>query len=187
MALEPRLLGRILQAAEASGLRLAQARMANVSSEDAGAVRSRLNPASLSAGPAVALQFVGEDATSRVRHLCEHVQDMTGSSQSTILTPTDEAADTALTKQFLGTARERLPSARELSGKFENCSCVLILPSAISTGQSSALLVDLQDRVEQAGLTVSAMRTLDMTRLEAEEFLEVYKQVVPDFVVRSST
>jgi hypothetical protein len=100
-----------------------------------------------------------------------------------MLTPVDEAADAALTKQFLGTARERLPSARELSGKFENCSCVLVLPSAIMLGQASSLLVDLQERVDRAGLTVSAMRTLDFSRPEAEEFLEVYKQVVPDYVV----
>jgi nucleoside-diphosphate kinase len=100
-----------------------------------------------------------------------------------VLAAKDNASNDAMLNAFLGDAKSRLKSAKLLSGEFQSCACVMVLPSALSGGNAGAILSEVQEACAKEGLSVSALRTAAFTRAEAEEFLEVYKGVVPEYVV----
>jgi hypothetical protein len=174
---EPSLFGRLLLSAEALGLRLSQARMVTLSPADAGSVAGELGPGRAAAGASVALEFVGADASERVRTLAAEVPGLLYAQHA--------GGDGALTPLFFGSTRERLASVRDSSGTFADCTCAIVLPSAVASGVAASLLAELLAQLDAARppLRVSALRTLTLPRAAASEFLEVYKQVVPDFVV----
>jgi nucleoside-diphosphate kinase len=61
-------------------------------------------------------------------------------------------------------------------------TCFIVLPSAVANGQAGAILSEAQERLSSQGLAVTAARLATFTRSQADEFLEVYKQVVPECV-----
>ncbi|XP_017882099.1 nucleoside diphosphate kinase 7 isoform X2 [Ceratina calcarata] len=59
----------------------------------------------------------------------------------------------------------------------ENCTCCIIKPHAVQ----SKLTGDIIDDVQKAGFAVSAVQQFVVNSFDAEEFLEVYKGVLPDY------
>lgn len=60
---------------------------------------------------------------------------------------------------------------------YDSCTCSIVKPHAIKRLHFGAIL----DEIISAGYEVSAIQSIFFSKVEAEEFLEVYKGVVPDF------
>lgn len=59
----------------------------------------------------------------------------------------------------------------------DNCTCCIIKPHAVKAKNAGPII----DAIISQGYEISAMRTLLFERVQAEEFLEVYKSVVPEY------
>lgn len=67
----------------------------------------------------------------------------------------------------------RLPNSSTL----DSCTCCVIKPHAVKSKQVGAII----DLILTQGYELSAIRTLHFDKVQAEEFLEVYKGVVPEY------
>ena len=63
------------------------------------------------------------------------------------------------------------------TARFDNCSLCVVKPHAVKAGTSGAIL----DAVIDEGFEVSAVEMFNLTRVNAGEFLEVYKGVLPEY------
>ena len=61
---------------------------------------------------------------------------------------------------------------------FSNCTCCVIKPHAVAAGQAGQII----DTILGEGFEVSAMEMFTLDKPTAEEFFEVYKGVLPEFV-----
>lgn len=59
----------------------------------------------------------------------------------------------------------------------DNCTCCIIKPHVVRAKQAGAIL----DIIISQGYEISALKTIQFDKLQAEEFLEVYKGVVPEY------
>jgi len=147
--------------------------------------------APVAAGPVVALEVLGASAGAALDTARDELIRSGAVAAGALALPSSGSAPDKLHTAFFGTdAMGRLASAGEFSGRMEDCTCVLILPSAVARGQAGAILEDLLAEVAKSAargageLRLTALALSDLDRRCAEEFLEVYKLVVPDFVVR---
>lgn len=79
---------------------------------------------------------------------------------------------TLLTNIFYN-SENPLPSTVTL----DNCTCVIIKPHAVKARAAGAII----DHIITQGYEISAIRSLTMDKVQAEEFLEVYKGVIPEY------
>ena len=61
---------------------------------------------------------------------------------------------------------------------FNNCSCAIIKPHIIKQGKAGQII----DMILSEGFEISSMEMFALDRPTAEEFFEVYKGVLPEFV-----
>ena len=59
-----------------------------------------------------------------------------------------------------------------------NCTCCIIKPHAVASGNAGKII----DIILGEGFEISAMTMFTFDRPTAEEFFEVYKGVLPEFV-----
>ena len=69
------------------------------------------------------------------------------------------------------------PSRFPVTARFSNCSLCVIKPHAFNQGLSGQII----DAVIEDGFEISALQLFNMTRVNAGEFLEVYKSVLPEY------
>lgn len=65
------------------------------------------------------------------------------------------------------------------SAKLQHCTCCVIKPHAVQAGLIAPIIVDIQ----KAKFVISAIQQFCLDPVNAEEFLEVYKGVLPDYAV----
>jgi nucleoside-diphosphate kinase len=58
-----------------------------------------------------------------------------------------------------------------------NCSLCLIKPHVINSGNVGQVI----DKILEEGFEISALQSYFLNRSQAEEFLELYRGVIPDF------
>lgn len=61
---------------------------------------------------------------------------------------------------------------------FNNCTCCIIKPHIVQEGLAGQII----DMILQEGFEISAMEMFTLDKPTAEEFFEVYKGVLPEFV-----
>ena len=61
---------------------------------------------------------------------------------------------------------------------FNNCSCCIIKPHAVASGDAGKII----DIILEEGFEISAMEMFTLDKPTAEEFFEIYKGVLPEFV-----
>lgn len=61
---------------------------------------------------------------------------------------------------------------------FNNCTCCVIKPHIVKDGMAGQVI----DMILQEGFEISAMEMFTLDKPTAEEFFEVYKGVLPEFV-----
>jgi hypothetical protein len=176
--------------AEATGLRVVNARSAHLSDEDAYAVSAAADGVRVAAGAAVALQVIGANAAEKLGAVFALASDELRLPPNAFVRAS-ATGEAALATGFFGAAATRLPCARARAGADYGASaCALVLPHVLLAGSAGAVLADLCGAVRAsndavAPLAVVSVRIMDLSRAQAEEFLEVYKDVVPEYPVRS--
>jgi nucleoside-diphosphate kinase len=68
-------------------------------------------------------------------------------------------------------------SANNNTATLDNCTCCIVKPHAVK----SKLVGAIMDQIISQGYEISALRSLYFDKTQAEEFLEVYKGVVPEY------
>jgi len=66
-------------------------------------------------------------------------------------------------------------NAKNFAGTLNSSTCVVIQPSAVANDQTGGIIRMINDQ----GYEISAMGMFELTQVQATEFLEVYKGVVP--------
>ncbi|XP_076164625.1 nucleoside diphosphate kinase homolog 7 [Ptiloglossa arizonensis] len=87
----------------------------------------------------------------------------------------EEAAQRELQLFFPDSKSKRIGPAN--TATLENCTCCIIKPHAVG----DKLTGDIIDDIQKAGYTISAVQQFNVNPFDAEEFLEVYKGVLPDY------
>lgn len=59
----------------------------------------------------------------------------------------------------------------------DNCTCCVVKPHSIKSGDFGKIL----DQITSQGYEISAMESLQFDTTTAEEFLEIYRDVIPDY------
>jgi nucleoside-diphosphate kinase len=65
------------------------------------------------------------------------------------------------------------------SAKLQNCTCCIIKPHAVKAKLIGPIIIDIQ----KANFIISAIEQFYIDPINSEEFLEVYKGVLPDYSV----
>ena len=188
--------GRVWASAEASGLRVLGARMVVLGEGDVAWASQHTAPSSsagsLRAGGSVlALQLMGEDSDSKLGALVSHLESQGMPRGSVVVSGSGSGAAQELTGGFFGSPSARRPCTKEVNTAPSNSTCVLVLPHALVAGAAGTILADFSAALDSAAaagaapLHITACRILDLSRGQSEEFLEVYKGVVPEYPVRS--
>jgi len=72
------------------------------------------------------------------------------------------------------------PNAPGTTATLSDCTLCVIKPHAVTAGQAGKIISAVLDE----GFEISAMQLFTLDREAAQEFLEVYKTVVPEYNVR---
>jgi nucleoside-diphosphate kinase len=75
------------------------------------------------------------------------------------------------------------PNARgSETATYDNCTLCVIKPHIVRDGKAGEVIT----AINEAGFQISAIKSFTLNLVEAEEFLEIYKGVLPEFNVRLS-
>jgi nucleoside-diphosphate kinase len=94
--------------------------------------------------------------------------------QGNVWIPAFENHTQALAQIFSNNA---VDSAKRTTARRQDCSVCVIKAHAVAAGH----VPEIVQEIFAAGLVVTAVKSISLTRVEAQEFLEVYKGVVPNF------
>ncbi|KAG6797823.1 nucleoside diphosphate kinase 7 [Apis mellifera caucasica] len=145
----------------------------------------------IASGPIVTLELIGDSAITRWQEVMgpEDSKEVIAKAPSSIraLYGKDDIHNAVHGSENEKAAEKELeyffPSPK--SGKkgptntatLENCICCIIKPHAIQ----AKLIGNIVDDIQKAGYTISAIQQFFVNPFDAEEFLEVYKGVLPDY------
>eukprot|EP01062_Namystynia_karyoxenos_P005992 TRINITY_DN1208_c0_g1_i1.p1 TRINITY_DN1208_c0_g1~~TRINITY_DN1208_c0_g1_i1.p1 ORF type:complete len:379 (+),score=136.50 TRINITY_DN1208_c0_g1_i1:84-1139(+) len=163
-------MGAILSQATNAGFRIKQLNMLRISEAECAQLRAIDPSAGQWAGqPLVAVEAVGDDAPTHWRQLLSDSADVSGGTW----TPAEEGL-AQLVCEFFFEAPER---ANRSSCTLQNCALCLIKPHAVRDRQGG----DIVQAILDEGFEVSALRSVHITKADAEDFLEVYKGVMSEY------
>ncbi|XP_029634187.1 nucleoside diphosphate kinase 7 [Octopus sinensis] len=140
----------------------------------------------MTSGPVVALELLGDDAIcSWLRALGPvNTEEAVASAPLTISAHFGEA-NLCYGPRCAGEAAQQLEFFFPTSGGIirrnpvvlEDCTCCVVKPHAVLSGLAPKIIRTITD----AGFEITAIQMFHLERLCAEEFLEVYKGVVPEY------
>mmetsp|Transcript_3201 Transcript_3201/g.4519 ORF Transcript_3201/g.4519 Transcript_3201/m.4519 type:complete len:370 (+) Transcript_3201:85-1194(+) len=128
----------------------------------------------LSSNVGLAVLLLGDQALDRCQQIADSVRSRyaADSVRNAVTCCGSENQVEELTEYFFG------PSSRLAStATFDNCTCCVIRPHAVNKGLTGRILDDIISQ----GYEVSALEGFTLERPMSEEFLEVYKGVVPEY------
>ena len=157
------LAGKVINASQKSGFSVARVKMAQLSSAEASAMFGEASVAELSSGPSMGVSLVGDDAVSSFKALAKELVSSLGDC-----VVYSESADAV---------------ASQTSAYFANAPACRLADTALCLVKPSAVdhLGLVVDAVMASGFTMTGASTFTLDRVDAVEFLEVYKGVVPEF------
>uniref|UniRef100_A0A8C6WS42 Nucleoside diphosphate kinase homolog 7 n=1 Tax=Neogobius melanostomus TaxID=47308 RepID=A0A8C6WS42_9GOBI len=144
---------------------------------------------SLTSGPVVALELMGDEAVSVWRRVLGPTDAAQAHKEAPQCVRAQYGADAIHnvghgSDSFVAAARELeffFPSTighgPPNTAVLTDCTCCIIKPHAISEGLAGKII----DSISSAGFEVSALQMFNVERANAEEFFEVYKGVVPEY------
>ena len=190
--------GRILSKMESqTGLRISDARMVKLTTQQAASFYKGNSNAdhqdlveNMSSGPILALALVGEDAVRTWNNLLGPENPLEAKS----VAPNSIRAEfgTRHPKNAAHGSASGASANRELNFFFgannglnstssmgsSNCStCAVVKPHCVLNGQFGKVLA----KIQSSGWKVNAIQLHNFERANAEEFYEVYKEVVPEY------
>ena len=157
------LAGKVINASQKSGFSVARVKMAQLSSAEASAMFGEASATELSSGPSMGVSLVGDDAVSSFKALAKELVSSLGDC-----VVYSESADAV---------------ASQTSAYFANAPACRLADTALCLVKPSSMdhLGLVLDAVMGAGFTMTGASTFTLDRVDAVEFLEVYKGVVPEF------
>ncbi|XP_003705720.1 nucleoside diphosphate kinase homolog 7-like [Megachile rotundata] len=145
----------------------------------------------LTSGPIVALELLGDNAITRWIEVIgpEDSEEARSKAPSSLRacygkdkihnaihgSENEEAAEKEL--QFFFPSPKSGKKGPPNTATLENCTCCIIKPHAVQ----AKLVGDIIDDIQKAGYLISAVQQFHVNPFDAEEFLEVYKGVLPDY------
>lgn len=145
--------------------------------------------ASLDGGPALALDIIKSDGIRSLQRLVgpDSVEEakkeapsslrarfgMTGLKNGIHVAHSLESAEQQLNILFGESSKKEIPR----TAQFSNSTLLVIRPHALLSGLSGKIL----DSLLKAQFSVTDMELFQLDRANAEEFLEVYKGIVPEY------
>jgi len=123
-------------------------------------------------GVTVVVLFQGEDAFTKIGHIIQ--QESTNNKQPLFYSASTHAQSSELQRQLLDASSS---SSHPSSVTYDSCTCCVVKPHATKDKQFGLIL----DHIIAQGYEVSAMKSIQFEKAQAEEFLEVYKGVIPTF------
>ena len=187
-------MGKILDAVAAADLIVAQARMVKLTPRQAQAFYAEHVGKPffddlvefMTSDAVVALELAGPSAISRWRSLMGNTDPAAADPASLRalyghsvtangMHGSDSAASAAREIDFFFSGA--VPFAQ--TAVFDNCTALVVKPHAVLSGDLGPIL----DAVLSQGFEISALQMFRLTAADAEEFLEVYKGVVPEFAL----
>ncbi|NWS06979.1 NDK7 kinase, partial [Motacilla alba] len=141
-------------------------------------------------GPILAMELLGDDAVSKWRAIVGPANPTT--TESDTLDSISESfghcglRDAAHGPDSVASAAKELELFFPSSGgrgpvssaKFTNCTCCIIKPHAVNEGLSGKII----KAILKEGFEISALQMFNMERPNVEEFYEIYKGVVPEYL-----
>lgn len=128
----------------------------------------------LSSGPVLAVELVGRAVQQQAKDWAGAMQDAkkTGLLNDVYVTQASKSAEAESSFFFDN------PSIKT-SAQLNNCTVCVIRPHAVMSGQTGQII----DAILKQGFEISAVEQFNLDRQAADEFLEVYKTVVPEYNV----
>jgi nucleoside-diphosphate kinase len=106
-----------------------------------------------------------------VEALQNHCGALSDRHNCILITPTDPSQVTSILYSILRV------SIQTTTSLLDRCTCCIIKPHAVKNKDAGSVLA----QVISEGYDISAITTVQFDRVTAEEFLEVYKGVVPEY------
>jgi len=143
----------------------------------------------MTSGPVLALELIGDNAVSQWRNLLgatnpieakatmpDSIRAVFGSSLPKNACHGSDSIESACreTDFFFGRGKHSLNTTATCS---ETSSCVIVKPHCVLSGQFGSVVA----RIQAAGWDVKAVKLHNFERANAEEFYEVYKEVVQEY------
>jgi len=168
-------LGKILDLASKHNITLARAKMVLLSLEQAQQFfgQSRADLSSFCVGPIVAVELVGEGVVLQWPKFLQSASDAKiGRKLSDfVYSSTSPNAVDRESSFFFDN------SAIKTSAQLKDCAVCVIKPHVATSGSTGAVV----DAILEEGYEISALEIFQLEKQTAEEFLEIYKTVVPEY------
>lgn len=162
-------IGKIISDGENMGYVISNLRMIYLNSQDASTVCStRMELANFFKDSFVVIEFLGNDCLNQWSHRCA-----SSYPQDSVYTSNDESEAEKFIDLFF---KQRLGKT---SATYDSCTLCLIKPHIIRDGKTGEVI----NSIIETGFMISAMELYRINRATADEFLEVYKGVLPEFAV----
>jgi len=133
-----------------------------------------LNPrraTSLTSGVSLVAVLNAEDGFNKLAELSNTIELLVGSSDLFFYSNGGTQSSECTTLLF-----DKYPTVLNTS-TLDNCTCCVIKPHAVKSRNVGKIIHEIISQ----GYEISAISNLMFDRIKAEEFLEVYKDVVPDY------
>lgn len=187
--------GRIIDAIQSDGFRIAQLRTIQLTRRDAEEfyAEHRGKPFYegltdfMSSGTIVAMELVADGAIQKWRRLIGPTNTFTAQKEAPnslrALYGTDGTRNACHGSDAIASAEREIgfffgqPGRFPPTARFSNCTLAVVKPHAVVKGDMGKLI----DAIIEDGFDVSAMKMMNMTRVNAGELLEVYKSVLPEY------
>lgn len=143
----------------------------------------------ITSGLVVVLEVLGENAIEQLKRICgpddidDAKQNFPSSLRSlyalddikcAVLCPKDSATNLSDLEFFFPKANDRL----KVQAKFSRSTICLIKPHAVKEGKVGAILKTIAEN----GFVFTAMKMVHLDRKQSEEFFEIYKGVVGEYL-----
>mmetsp|Transcript_81671 Transcript_81671/g.219438 ORF Transcript_81671/g.219438 Transcript_81671/m.219438 type:complete len:284 (-) Transcript_81671:25-876(-) len=188
-------IGKILDAIARDGFRVARMRSLRLTRSDAQQFYAEHQGKPfydqltdfMSSGTIIAMELVADGAIQKWRKLIGPTNTFTAQQEAPsslrALYGTDGTRNACHGSDSSASAQREISFFFEQPGRFassarlSNCSLCIIKPHAFNQN----LFGQIIDAIIEDGFEISAIQLFNMTRVNAEEFLEVYKSVLPEF------
>lgn len=165
--------GKIMDSLSKHGCILGNVKMVRLTQEQAEAFYARDVSAAdyaskvraIKSNAIVAVEVVSEDCVNKL-------QQISSSFKGAVYVPASDE-DAAQDSQFFFGGKNKF----QTTAKLQNVTCCIIKPHVVSAGLAGAVV----DSILHQGFHVTALESFSLNRQAAEEFLEVYRGVVPEY------
>ncbi|XP_071417050.1 nucleoside diphosphate kinase homolog 7 [Pithys albifrons albifrons] len=193
-----RKIGELIDIITNSGLTITKAKMMLLSRKEAADfyVDHRAKPfyqellQYITSGPVLAMEILGDDAVSKWQAIVgptnpsaaeadtlDSIRDNFGHGGlgNAAHGPDSVASAAKELELFFPSSGGRGPAS---SATFTNCTCCIIKPHAVNEGLAGKII----KAILKQGFQISALQMFNMERPNAEEFYEIYRGVVPEYL-----